>query len=88
MFDCDRKLIILKYNTPTDSEERLLGISTVHLQNLAETFVKYNVHDRLGAHLIDSHAEVAASYLMVGHKLTDPSGCWTKPTPMEEANLA
>lgn len=82
------KLMILRYNNLTDSEELQSEVSTRHLQNLAEIFVKYNVHNRLGVHLIHSHAKVAASHVMLGHKFTDPSGCWSRPTAMEEVNLA
>lgn len=60
----------------------------MHLQDLAEIFVKYNVQDRLGVHLIHNHAKVATGRVMLGHNFTDPSGCWTRPTALEEVNLA
>ena len=60
----------------------------MHLQDLAEIFVKHNVHDRLGVHLIHSHTQMATGHVMLGHKFTDPSGCWTKSTALEEVNLA
>ena len=77
-----------RYNALVDSEELRSEIPTAHLQKLAEIFVKYNVHERLGIHLIHSHAKVAAGNVMLGHSLTEPSGCWTKPIPIEEVNLA
>lgn len=76
------------YNTLTSSEELGSEISCVHLQDLAEIFVKYNVHDRLGVHLIHSHAQIATGRVMLGYNFTDPSGCWTRSTALEEVNLA
>lgn len=86
--DLNDKSIILRYNNLTDSEELQSEVSTRYLQNLAEIFVKYNVHNQLGVHLIHSHAKVAAGHVMLGHKFTDPSGCWSRPTTMEDVNLA
>jgi hypothetical protein len=60
-----------RYNALVDSEELRLEISISHLQNLAEIFVKYNVHERLGVHLIHGHAKVAAGNVMLGHSFTD-----------------
>lgn len=92
-FHCQPTLFDLQnstdaYNALVDSEELRSEISTTHLQNLAEIFVKYNVHERLGIHLIHSHAKVAAGNVMLGHSFTEPSGRWTKPIPIEEVNLA
>ncbi len=50
--------------------------------------VKHNVHDKLGVHLIHSHAKMAIGRVMFGHNFIDPSGCWTRPTALEEVNLA
>ncbi|KAL8894792.1 MAG: hypothetical protein Q9207_008409, partial [Kuettlingeria erythrocarpa] len=76
------------YNTLTDSEEVISEISAMHLQNLAEIFVKYNVQHQLGVHLIHSHAKVAAGKVMLSHRFTDPSGYWNRATPLYEVNLA
>jgi hypothetical protein len=76
-----------RYNALVDSEELRSEISTTHLQNLAEIFVKYNVHERLGVHLIHGYVKVAAGNVMLGHTFTEPSGRWAKPMTMEEVNL-
>ncbi|KAL9103232.1 MAG: hypothetical protein Q9163_001719 [Psora crenata] len=77
------------YNTLTSSEELHSEIPSVHLQGLAAIFVKHGVHDRLGVHLIHSHhANMSTDFVMLGHNFTDPSGCWIKPTALEEVNLA
>jgi hypothetical protein len=76
------------YNALVGSEELQSEISNTHLQNLADIFVKYNVHERLGVHLIHGHTKVAAGNVMLGHSFTEPSGRWAKPIQMEEVNLA
>ncbi|KAH6975816.1 hypothetical protein EDB80DRAFT_594437 [Ilyonectria destructans] len=75
------------YNSLVDSEELESEISSAHLQNLAKIFVKYDVHDRLGIHLIHGHAKVAPGSVTLGHTLAEPSGCWTKPVAIEEVDL-
>jgi len=92
-FHCQPTLFDLQnstnaYNELVDSEELRSEISTTHLQNLAEIFAKYNVHERLGIHLIHSHAKVAAGNVMLGHSFAKPSGRWAKPTQIEEVDLA
>ncbi|KAF4626745.1 hypothetical protein G7Y89_g11409 [Cudoniella acicularis] len=77
-FHCQPTLFDLQnstdaYNTLVDSEELRSEISTTHLQNLIEIFVKYNVHERLGIHLIHSHAKVVAAYEYVEGKASDLS---------------
>jgi hypothetical protein len=80
--------MITRYNSLVDSEELQLEISSAHLHGLAKIFVKHDVHGRLGVHLIHGHAKVAAGNVMLGHTLTEPSGCWTKPVSIEEVDLA
>jgi hypothetical protein len=80
--------LAFRYNALVDSEEIRSEISATHLQNLAEIFVKYSVHERLGVHLIHGHAKIAAGNVMLGHSFTEPSGRWAKPTQMEKVNLA
>ncbi|KAF4625639.1 hypothetical protein G7Y89_g12526 [Cudoniella acicularis] len=65
--------LLVRYNALVDSEELRSEISTTHLQNLAEIFVKYNVHERLRVHLIHGHVKVAADNVMLGHSFTEPS---------------
>jgi len=77
-----------RYNTLVDSEELRSEVATTHLQQLAETFVKYNVHERLGVHLIHGHTRIAAGNVMLGHSFTEPSGRWAKAVQIEEVNLA
>lgn len=81
-------LTVPGYDTHTSNEELGSGISCVHLQGLAEISVQYNAHDRLGVHLFDGHARLATGRVMLGHNFTDPSGCWSRPTALEEVNLA
>jgi hypothetical protein len=80
--------LAFRYNALVDSEEIRSEISATHLQNLAEIFVKYSVHERLGVHLIHRHAKIAAGNVMLGHSFTEPSGRWAKPTQIEKVNLA
>jgi hypothetical protein len=80
--------LAFRYNVLVNSEEIRSEISATHLQNLAEIFVKYSVHERLGVHLIHGHAKVAAGNVMLGHSFTEPSGRWAKPIRIEEVNLA
>ena len=63
--------MILKYNTFIDSEELLSEISKSHLQNLAEIFVKYNAHNRLGPLLPSQHGFRFADILEVEFHLQD-----------------
>jgi len=63
-----------RYNVLVDSEELRSEIATTHLQHLADIFVKYNVHERLGVHLIHGHTKIAAGNVMLGHCITEPSG--------------
>ncbi|KAG8427153.1 hypothetical protein J3459_007467 [Metarhizium acridum] len=60
----------------------------MHLRNLAKIFVKYDVHSRLGVHLIHGHSKLATGTVMLRHILTEPSGYWTKPVTIEELDLA
>ena len=79
--------MVVRYNTLPNSEELSLKIPHMHLQGLAQIFVKYNVHDRLGVHLIHGHAKVSTGHVMLGRNLKDPAGCWTKPAPLKDVNL-
>jgi len=81
-------LIKLRHKNLIDSEELHSEISPLHLQNLADIFVKHNVQDRLGVHLIHSHSKMTTEHVMLGHHLTNPSGCWTRQTPLKGVNLA
>ncbi|PMD60551.1 uncharacterized protein K444DRAFT_528535, partial [Hyaloscypha bicolor E] len=63
-------------------------ISTTHLQNLTEIFVKYNVYERLRVHLIHGHTKVVAGNVILGHSFIEPSGRWAKLIRIEEVNLA
>ena len=65
-YDQIGSLMAHRYNTLTNSEELSSEILHLHLQDLAQIFVKYSVHDRLGVHLIHSHTEVAIGYVMLG----------------------
>lgn len=57
------------------------------MQNLANIFVKYSVHERLGVHLVHGHSKVVVSDVMLGHSFTEPSGRWYKPVRIEDVNL-
>jgi hypothetical protein len=71
-----------------DSEGALSEIPSKHLQSLADLFVQHNIHTRFGLHLVHRHTELAAGHVMLNHKITSPSGYWSKPTSFQDVNLA
>lgn len=60
------------------------NVSEHHLNLLAQLFIRYNVQDIFGVHLIHGHLKIPHDTIMLGSMFRRVlSGYWTKPTPFE-----
>jgi hypothetical protein len=77
----------LRYNQlPSDDEQPALLPG--HTQAIRNILIRHNVHDKFGIHLIHGHFEIPSGKIMLGHYFENPTGCWTKPTPIKDVDTA
>ncbi|KAF9767744.1 hypothetical protein IL306_015033 [Fusarium sp. DS 682] len=57
------------------------------LQELARIFVRYDVQNRFGLHLIHEHFCIPDGAVMLGRSFTRPDGFWTKLTNVDDVSL-
>ncbi|KAF9730274.1 hypothetical protein PMIN04_012889 [Paraphaeosphaeria minitans] len=70
---------------PDDADQP--HVAEEHLKNLAGIFLRYNVQTKFGLHLIHGHFKLERDMVMLGKSVQEPSGCWTKPTDINEVDL-
>jgi len=69
-------------------DSRQPDVSQIHIQSLAELFVRHNAHEKLGIHLIHGHFNTAPNTVMLGTNIEDPYGRWTKATATDAIELS
>ncbi|POR32585.1 Uncharacterized protein TPAR_07209 [Tolypocladium paradoxum] len=74
------------YNQLPDDENQP-DPSEHHLQELARLFMRYDVQNKFGLHLIHGHLSIPDGTVMFGRSFTGPDGFWTKPTNVDDLNL-
>lgn len=88
-FPCYDKLVLTglsnRYNQLRDDAEQP-QVPQYHLDNLARIFTRHNAQSKFGLHLIHGHFKVQRDMVMLGTNFANPSGCWTKPTKIEDIN--
>lgn len=74
-----------EYNQlPDDSDQP--EVLQLHLDILAEIFVRHNAQNKFGLHLIHGHG-VQQGKVKVGINFTDPLGYWTVPMEISQIDL-
>ena len=58
-------------------------VDQIHIQNLAELFVRHKAHTKLGVRLIHGHFKIPPNTVMLGTNIEEPYGRWTKVTATE-----
>jgi hypothetical protein len=48
--------------------------------------MRYNAQSKFGLHLIHGHLKIQRDMIMLGTSFKNPSGCWTKPTSIQDIN--
>ncbi|KAK3371911.1 hypothetical protein B0H63DRAFT_563432 [Podospora didyma] len=85
---CDRPVAKRgKYNKLPDDCERP-DFADQHLRELGQLFARHGVAPKFGLQLIHGHFGIAADKFMMGKAIQGDLGCWTKPTSIQDIDLA
>ncbi|KAJ5904802.1 uncharacterized protein N7473_001718 [Penicillium subrubescens] len=85
--EADLKQSSVLYNQ-LPSDEAQPPLLHNHSQEIREILLRHNVQDRIGIHLIHGHFQIPSDQVMLGHYFENPTGCWTKPVPIEEVDAS